>query len=408
MGHVQDRWWKEVKDPVTQEVTRVKTSLYGTGLRYKVRYIDPDGVERSKSFPDRQKKKAEDFLIEMESDKREGKYIDPNAGKTLLRDQAESWLKGYSADAATRQTIASRLRSQIYPFFGHRQVGAITPQLVRDWLGELQEKGLGATYQAVLFETLSSIMNSAVDDKRIHRNPCKVNSIKRPQRSSRKVVPWAESRLHKLQLALDARFKIVTPLGAGCGLRQGEILAFSPDDIDRDSMIINVRRQIRSINRGLVFSLPKRNKERQVPLAAGVLEAIDAYMEMYPPTAVTLPWDQPRGSRVTVNLLMVREDGGVYSGDLFNKVVWVPAFKRAGLTYEKRQDGMHAMRHLYASVLLAQGVSIKELAEYLGHEDPGFTLRTYTHLLPSSHQRARKAVDGVFRARKTPSTSQTA
>ncbi|CCH35593.1 hypothetical protein ABZ816_13410 [Actinosynnema sp. NPDC047251] len=59
-------------------------------------------------------------------------------------------------------------------------------------------------------------------------------------------------------------------------------------------------------------------------------------------------------------------------------------------------------------MLLSQGVSIKELAEYLGHEDPGFTLRTYTHLMPSSHERARKAVDRVFRARKTRSTSRTA
>ncbi|WP_040723128.1 tyrosine-type recombinase/integrase, partial [Nocardia veterana] len=58
-----------------------------------------------------------------------------------------------------------------------------------------------------------------------------------------------------------------------------------------------------------------------------------------------------------------------------------------------RVDGMHAMRHLYASKLLARGVSVKELADYLGHEDPGFTLRVYTHLLPSSHERARQAVD---------------
>nr|WP_237745171.1 hypothetical protein [Kribbella catacumbae] len=42
---------------------------------------------------------------------------------------------------------------------------------------------------------------------------------------------------------------------------------------------------------------------------------------------------------------------------------------------------------------LADGVNIKELAEYLGHGDPGFTLRLYTHMLPSSHERARKAVD---------------
>ena len=41
-------------------------------------------------------------------------------------------------------------------------------------------------------------------------------------------------------------------------------------------------------------------------------------------------------------------------------------------------------------------MSIKALAEYLGHADPGFTLRTYTHLMPSSEDRARTAVDRAF------------
>jgi hypothetical protein len=58
-----------------------------------------------------------------------------------------------------------------------------------------------------------------------------------------------------------------------------------------------------------------------------------------------------------------------------------------------RDTGMHALRHYYASITLADGVNIKELAEYLGHGDPGFTLRLYTHMLPSSHEKARKAVD---------------
>jgi integrase len=78
--------------------------------------------------------------------------------------------------------------------------------------------------------------------------------------------------------------------------------------------------------------------------------------------------------------------------------VWQGAFRTAGLAYRNRTDGMHALRHFYASTLLAQGVSIKELAEYLRHSDPGFTLRTYTHLVPSSYERARLAIDGVFAA----------
>jgi hypothetical protein len=57
---------------------------------------------------------------------------------------------------------------------------------------------------------------------------------------------------------------------------------------------------------------------------------------------------------------------------------------------------MHALRHAYASVLLDAGESIKALSEYLGHSDPGFTLRTYTHLLPSSETRTRKAIDDIF------------
>ena len=47
-------------------------------------------------------------------------------------------------------------------------------------------------------------------------------------------------------------------------------------------------------------------------------------------------------------------------------------------------------------MLLDAGESIKALSEYLGHSDPGFTLRTYTHLLPSSESRTRKAIDDAF------------
>jgi integrase len=70
-----------------------------------------------------------------------------------------------------------------------------------------------------------------------------------------------------------------------------------------------------------------------------------------------------------------------------------------------REHGMHALRHYYASVLLADGVSIKELAAYLGHADPGFTLRVYAHMLPGSHDRAIKAIDrrmgGAFLAEQS-------
>lgn len=63
---------------------------------------------------------------------------------------------------------------------------------------------------------------------------------------------------------------------------------------------------------------------------------------------------------------------------------------------------MHALRHFYASVLLDAGENIKALAEYLGHSDPGLTLRVYAHLMPSSQERTRKAIERAYEASHEP------
>jgi integrase len=271
---------------------------------------------------------------------------------------------------------------------------------VRDWLGVLEESKLSQNYKTVLFTVLSSIMDSAVEDRLIATNPCRAKSIKRPASSSSDIVVWSEDRLRAVQAGLPARFQIVCTVGGGCGLRQGEILGLSLDDIDEDGLTLHVQRQIRVVDRTLVFALPKGGKKRRVPLSSGVLAATRAHEQAFPSVEVTLPWGEPGGKQVTVRLLLTGDGGRLYRGDCFNKVVWQGAFRAAGVEYRNRADGMHALRHFYASTLLAQGVSIKELAEYLGHSDPGFTLRTYTHLLPSSYERARLAIDGVFAAGK--------
>src|SRR6476469_33434 len=403
MAHIQDRWYRPKKNPATGQPAlnargkpvMEKTELHGTGDRYRVRYIDPDGHEKSKSFPDRQKKQAEDFLISIENDKREGRYIDPNASRVTFRVQAENWIKGQSDDPATREVLRSRLRSRILPYLGDLTIGKITPGTIRDWLGEIEDQA--DNYKVVLFSAVTGVMDSAVDDKLIRDNPCKAKTIRRPTSPAIEVKDiWPEDRVKAVRAGMDARWRITVVIGAGLGLRQGEVLGLSPDDIDEDSMLVHVRRQLRTVDRTLVFALPKGNKTRTVPLSPGVLAEINDHLVAHPPTTVRLPWRKPTGDSVTVRLLATGEDGRLYTGDLFNKTVWEGAFRVAKLARAKQVDGMHALRHFYASTLLAQGVSIKELATYLGHADPGFTLRVYTHLVPSSHQRARLAVDTVF------------
>ncbi|MBP2471499.1 integrase [Crossiella equi] len=400
MAHVEDRRWKSERDPRTGDAQRVKSSLYGKGLRYRVRYIDPDGKERSRSFPDKAKRQADNFLIEVESNKLEGKYVDPKAGEVKFEPYARNWLNGQSQDASTLQTLLSKLEHQLFPFFGEKRLKEIGPEQVRDWLASRREKKLSITYQAAMFNLLSAIFSAAVDDKKIGSNPCKSKGVKRPKAEQRKVVVWRQSKLDRVQLALPDRYSILPQMGAGAGLRQGEMFALSPEDIDRAELKLNVVRQIRLIDNQLVFALPKGGKTRQVPLGEGLLERFDAYMQRFPPMTVILPWNEPGGRPLTVDLILVNQHGEPCHRTHVNFHVWRAAFKQAGLVYKPREDGMHALRHFYASIMLANGVSVRELAEYLGHADPGFTLKVYTHLVPSSHQRGRKAVNGLYRPSK--------
>ncbi|MGH3925823.1 MAG: hypothetical protein ACRDTT_23675 [Pseudonocardiaceae bacterium] len=151
MGHVQDLWYKTVTDPNTGRPIRVKTRLHGSGKRYRVRYLDPDRRERSKSFPDRCKKQADNFLSEIENDKRTGNYINPRAGQIPFETYAETWLASQTFDESTRETVSIRLRKHAYPLLGDRALVTLTPTQIRSWDRELQQRGLAPNHRRVVF-----------------------------------------------------------------------------------------------------------------------------------------------------------------------------------------------------------------------------------------------------------------
>lgn len=208
------------------------------------------------------------------------------------------------------------------------------------------------------------------------------------------------------------RLRAMVDVGAGCGLRQGEIFGLAVDDVDPLAGVLHVTRQIKLVNGHLIFAPPKNNKLRDVPLPDSVASALAEHMTAFPPVEITLPWLRSDGPPVTKLLYFTGEELGALRRNDFNAHAWKPALAAAGVIpvpgigerYKAaREDGMHALRHFYASVLLDSGESIKALSSYLGHSDAGFTLRTYTHLMPTSETRTRKAVDAVYRkARRRP------
>jgi integrase len=389
-GHVEDRWYKSIGDESGKTV-RVKTPLHGKGLRYRVRYYDADGRERSKSFPDRHKKAADDFLTEVEARTLPGTFSDPAAGRIPFPQYGAEWLDRQTFDETSRETIERRLRNHIFPNLTD-ELADIRPKHIRDLDRKMQLAGLAEISRRNALGNVSSILGAAVDDGRIEKNPCKARSAKPPRYRAAKVVPWKSSGVCLVREQLPPRYKVAVDLGSGCGLRQGEILGFAETDIDWAKRKIKVVRQIRIVRGRLVFAEPKGRKIREAPLPASIARRLQAHIKEFPPVSISLPWETPDGPLVSARLILYGKRGVALNRNYFNKDIWWPATNAAGISHE-RKNGMHALRHYYASVLLDAGESIKALAEYLGHADAGFTLRTYTHLMPSSEDRTRRAID---------------
>jgi integrase len=410
-GHIQDRWYKTEKD-ANGKPRRAKTDRHGTGMRYRARYVGPDGTEKSQSFPDRQKRQADEWLATIEADMSRGRYIDPKAGQITFRQYAEKWLNGQSTSLTTQHGNERHLRLHAYPHFGSRPLASFQPIHIKTWLAVLDnDPGVSGGYARNIFATVRAAFSAAVDDELIARNPCRARTIAPPKAEPRRIVPWRADRVFAVQAALPEEFRATVDLGGGCGLRQGEIIGCATDVLNLEAEVVHVVRQIKQVRGTAVFAPPKGGKLRDVPLSPHVAARLKAHMELHPPVKVTLPWLRPDGPPVTFELLFSNSHDGVAHRANFNIFVWKPALAAAGVIAtpkpgmpypSAREDGMHALRHFYASVLLHEGTSIKALSEYLGHSDPGFTLRTYTHLMPDSQDRARRAVDGVFPAPPEP------
>lgn len=236
------------------------------------------------------------------------------------------------------------------------------------------------------------------------RNPCNARTVSLPAMAQRRVVPWTRERVLAVREAMTERYRTCVDMGAGCGLRQGEILGLAVEEIDFESGTLHVVQQLKLSLAKPVFAPPKGGKLRDVPLPDPVADALRTHMEKFPPIEITLPWMHIDGAPLTRHLIFTGPGGGqVWRGPL-NEDHWKPALAAAGIIPRAksrqheaaREHGMHALRHFYASMLLDAGESIKAVSEYLGHSDPGLTLRVYAHLMPSSTERARKAIAAAY------------
>jgi integrase len=415
--------WHKKKPSKPGEPRCAKHDLYasthhGRGKRWLARWRDPDGKQQTASFKKRED--ARKHLSKMEVSIDDGKYVDPKGAELRLKRVAAAWLAGRkSKNRRTYTQYESRIRNHIVGPLGDMKLRKIKPSTVVEWINGRREAGLDETTVGLVLAHLSAIFEQCIDDGLIGRNPCNAKSVRdvKPKRSKRpaKMVPLTGQQVSAVRDHLPPRYKAIADVGRALGLRQGEIFALSPDDVDWVKKKARIRRQVALDGAKLVFaalkaSEPGEERERWIPVSDELIFRLTAHMFEFPPISVTLPWEHAEGKPRTVKLFFTSRESKALNRNYFNWT-WKSALELAGiikalnekpvgrgrLWEECRDRMMHAMRHLYATERLESGMNINTLADRLGHSDPAYTLRKYVHQHETDDEEERRLVDRSLR-----------
>lgn len=368
MAHVEDRWEKVVSGQ------RVRTSRYGAGKRWRARYVDGDGRERSQTFV--RKGDAERFLVAVEADLLRGTYVDPQRAKLTVGAYADRWLAAQPLRPSSRRTYEIYLRTRIVPALGQRALGSITPTDVRGLVRSLQHDLAPITVHHV-HGLLATILRAAMEDGYLSRNPCARTAPGKGPKA--RIKPLSVEQVQALVDALPERYRVAAMLGAGCGLRIGETLGLRIGSVDFAAAEIAVVEQLQLLpGAPPTLVAPKTASSiRVIPLPASVAAALREHLDRRP------------GEEK--DLVLRSSTGGPIWPNTFHASIWRPAAVRAGLGKAR----FHELRHFYATALIRAGESVKTVQAALGHASAVETLETYAGLWPDAEQRTRAAVDGL-------------
>ena len=368
----------------------------GRGLRYRARWRDPDGSEKSKTFD--RKSDADRFASKVEHDVNVGGYIDPHAGRVTVREYGQQWRVSQLQHAAsTARDVEGALRVHLYPALGDRPIGSVRPSDVQGWVAGLT-KTLGPATVTKTYSFLATMMKAAVRDGLIAKTPCV--DIHLPKIAKKRVVPLTIEQVAKLLEAVPEQYRPLIHFFAGTGARAREAFGVTLDRVDFLRRQVTIDRQLATRNGEAAWKAPKTvSSVRTVPLDDGVLEVLSRHLAANPRTD-GLIFTTPDGKALDVT----RAYGGGPKVGWFRK-----AARMAGLSDEIT---LHDLRHFYASLLIRNGANVKLVQARLGHKSATETLDTYGHLWPDADEQTRnilnealtglRQVDSKLRVLKIP------
>lgn len=364
--------------------------------QWRVRWLDGTNTLRSRHFPRNERPAALRFLTECEEAEAQ-RSAGTGHADLCYEELAELFLqaseRGRSGELPlspqTLRTYELYLRRHVLPLMGEDRLSEITGKKTRAVRDALLSRLSARASARQALSVVKASLSYAVEEGLIPTNPASKVTIKLDRNrvdadgddadaEEDVVIPTAEEveALRATAIALQnsphaktraawRRYRPMFETFVQTGLRAGEVRALRHRDIDREARVVRVRRSADS-HTSEVRPPKSRTSRREVPLSGSLVEAL-----------------QP--------LLDGPEDGYVFAGEsgiqdhsnLYHRF-WRRLLTQANV----RPLKLHALRHYYASRLIAGNFDVMKVSRWMGHHDAGFTLRTYGHLIQEEDREA--------------------
>lgn len=363
-----------------------------SGRRYRVRYRRPDHRQAAKrGF--RTEREAERYLISVESQMLTGDFIDPASSRVTVGELAPDWLdvKRMKLKPSSYKLLDDAWRVYVEPRWGSVQLGSIAHSDVQKWITEVSagtartvrryhartaEQGnrpKSATVVIRAYGVLAAVLDVAVKDRRIPRNPAR--GVDLPRKGKKRHVYLSHEEVDSLARAAGPEHATIVFVAGYTGLRWGELSALRVRDLDLARRRLSVNENAVRVGSELHVGSPKTHELRSVGFPNFLAEPLGELASGKEPRALLFGdgddhIQRPRSSGASRSWFM-------------------RALADAGLP----RMTVHDLRHTAASLAIASGANVKAVQRMLGHASAAMTLDVYADLFDDDVDAVSAALD---------------
>ena len=386
-------------------------------------------IKRPAGMTDKKwEKEIQKLALEFEIEVEKGLFLDAT---TTLSDYAERWFNEYgnqNLQPKTLESYRSELDSKILPALGHIRLKKLTPVYILGFLNNLLEDGVrkdgkpgGYSNRTIKYQLqiLSSLLQQAVYWQIMPENPCrrvkapkKMNDINHEFSNDKiKFFDGAQtiSLLEHIKME-PLKYQVAVNIAIFCGLRKGELLGLTWNDIDFKNNTLSVNKsKSYLIGQELLTKAPKNaNSIRTVSMPDMLVKLLRNYKlwqygekatcgDIWDKDWVNTPWilTQWNGKGMAYNILtqwlcrMIKRHNVTIEHDDS-----IPADEKE--KYILPVLSFHKLRHTSATLLIGENTDIRTVSARLGHAQTSTTMNTYVHGLKTSDKKAANALENLL------------